>query len=159
MPVLSNTTLAKKNPYCREGGIVYYRHFLKKKSLLSRGWYWIIPTFHFHLMTMIVPWAWLGGIADYHPHPSGLGNTHLLRRQASGGRRVLPQPLRIRRVFSNTSSPCSRYCYNSKSDLLLVTYILGIFISRLNDRIPKFCATSTKIRDIDGIVTLPLIAL
>ena len=83
----------KKNPYCREGGIGYYRHFFEKKSLLSRGWYWILPTFHFHLMTMIVPWAWLGGIADYHPHPSGLGNTHLLRRFAPefGGYCPTPQ--------------------------------------------------------------------
>ena len=82
----------KKNPYCREGGIVYYRHFLKKKSLLSRGWYWIIPTFHFHLITMIIPWAWRGGIADYHPNPEGLGNTLRTPERSDGGGGYCPTP-------------------------------------------------------------------
>ena len=55
---------------------------------------------------MSVAEAWLGGIGEYPPHPSRFSNTPLVRRlrlRTSGG---IAKPLRIRRVFSNTSSPC-----------------------------------------------------
>ena len=54
--------------------------------------------------------AWLRGIGEYPPHPSRFSNTLLVRRlrlRTSGG---IAKPLRIRRVFSNTSSPCFGHC-------------------------------------------------
>ena len=76
---------------------------------------------------MAVAQAWLGGIGKYPPHPSRLGNTPFVRRlhlRTSGG---YCQPLRIRRVFSNTSSPCLCHCPNVWD--LYIAIFLTIFKS------------------------------
>ena len=79
-------------------------------------WYWKIPDlwkylFFLHI-TMSMASAWLGGIGKYPPHPSRLRQYLLLRRLRLRRSEVLPQPLRILRVFSNTSSPCWCHYYN-----------------------------------------------
>ena len=64
-----------------------------------------VRIFIFYNITMAMAEAWLGGIGKYPPYPSRLCNTPLVRRlrlRTSGG---YCQPLRMRWVFSNTSSP------------------------------------------------------
>ena len=69
-----------------------------------------ISVFIFHSITMLMAWGWLGGIGEFPPHPSRLRQYLLVPRLRLGTTEALPQPLRIRREFSNTSSPSSRHC-------------------------------------------------
>ena len=62
---------------------------------------------------MLMAWGRLGGIGEFPPHPSRLRQCHLVPRLRLGTTEALPQPLRIRREFSNTSSPSSRHCINT----------------------------------------------
>ena len=78
----------------------------------------LLGIFIFDNITMAVAEAWLGGIGKYPPHPSRLCNTPLVRRlrlRTSGG---YCQPLRMRWVFSNTSSPGLCQCPIVTSKLL-----------------------------------------
>ena len=75
----------------------------KKPSLLKKKYFLKCAKY-----IVVIPWAWRGGIAEYPPNPEGL-------RQyppTSGGLPTeevgIAQPRRMRRVFSNTSEPCSR---------------------------------------------------
>ena len=60
-------------------------------------------------ITMSMAQACLGGIGKSPPHPSRLRQTLLLRRLRLR-RSEVPQPLRIWRRFSNTSSTCLGHC-------------------------------------------------
>ena len=44
------------------------------------------------LRIVVLPWAWRGGIADYHPNPEGWGNTLRTPERSDGGGGYCPTP-------------------------------------------------------------------
>ena len=80
-----------------------------------------ISVFIFHCITMLMACVRLGGIGEFPPHPSRFRQCHIVPRLRLGTTEALPQPLRIRREFSNTSSPSSRHCIITSFNSHLIT--------------------------------------